>query len=45
VAEVLPHLTITRPVPVLAVHHNCSAQRLKEQAAIETLAHAMADRR
>ena len=43
-AEVLPHLTITRKVPVLAVHHNCSAQRMKEQATIEALAHAMADK-
>lgn len=42
-AEVLPHLTITK-LPVLAVHHNCSAQRLKEQAAIEALASAMAER-
>jgi len=43
-AEVLPRLTITRPIPVVAVHHNCSAQRLKEQAAIETLARACAGR-
>ena len=43
-AEVLPYLTVTKPVPVLAVHHNCSAQRLKEQQAIETLAHAMAEK-
>lgn len=42
--EVLPHLTITRPLTVVAVHHNCSAQRLKEQAAIETLAKACAGR-
>ena len=41
-AEVLPKLTITNPVPVLAVHHNCSAQRLKEQEAINALARAMA---
>jgi len=41
-AEVLPKLTINRPVPVLAVHHNCSAQRLKEQDAINALAAAMA---
>jgi D-lactate dehydrogenase len=31
-------------VPVLAVHHNCSAQRLKEQEAINTLAAAMAEK-
>jgi D-lactate dehydrogenase len=42
--EVLPHLTITRKVPVVAVHHNCSAQRLKEQAATEEIARATADR-
>jgi D-lactate dehydrogenase len=43
-AEVLPHLAVRHPVPVLAVHHNCSAQRLGEQAATETLAAAMAER-
>jgi D-lactate dehydrogenase len=43
-SEVLPKLTITNRVPVLAVHHNCSAQRLKEQEAINTLANAMADK-
>ena len=43
-AEVLPRLRITRPVPVVAVHHNCSAQRLKEQSATEALAAAMAER-
>ena len=43
-AEVLQRLTITRPVPVVAVHHNCSAQRLREQPAIETLAKACAER-
>lgn len=42
-AEVLPRLAITQPVPCVAVHHNCSAQRLKEQAAIETLARACAE--
>lgn len=41
--HVLPHLAVTK-IPVLAVHHNCSAQRLKEQAAIEALAHAVADK-
>ncbi len=44
VAEVLPHLTFRRKLPMLAVHHNCSAQRLKEQAAIEKLAAAMAEK-
>ena len=43
-AEVLPRLTITTPVPVVAVHHNCSAQRLKEQPAIEAVASACAER-
>jgi D-lactate dehydrogenase len=43
-AKVLPHLTITQPLPVLAIHHNCSAQRLKEQASIEALASAIAQR-
>jgi len=43
-AKVLPHLTVTRKVPILAVHHNCSAQRLKEQADTEALAAAMAER-
>ena len=42
--EVLPRVTITRKVPVLAVHHNCSAQRLKEQSTIEALARAMAEK-
>jgi D-lactate dehydrogenase len=42
-AEVLPKLGPLAKVPVLAVHHNCSAQRMKEQAAIDGLAHAMAE--
>lgn len=42
--EILPHLTITSPLPVVAVHHNCSAQRLREEAAIETIARACATR-
>jgi D-lactate dehydrogenase len=42
--EVLPRLTITRPVPVVAVHHNCSAQRLGEQPATEAIAAACAGR-
>lgn len=44
VAEILPRLSITRRVPVLAVHHNCSAQRLREQAAIEAVASAGAEK-
>ena len=43
-ANVLPHLTITRPLPVVAVHHNCSAQRMGEQAATEAIAAACASR-
>ena len=41
---ILPHLTITRPLDVVAVHHNCSAQRLGEQKATETLAGACAEK-
>src|SRR3569832_1920888 len=41
-AEVLPKLTVTRQVPSVAVHQNCSAQRLGEQTAITTLAKACA---
>ncbi len=44
IAEVLPRLKITARLPAVAVHHNCSAQRLKEQAAIEALAAAIADK-
>ncbi|MEP7241358.1 MAG: FAD-binding and (Fe-S)-binding domain-containing protein [Devosia sp.] len=40
VAEVLPKLTIRRRLPSVAVHQNCSAQRLKEQAAITAIATA-----
>jgi D-lactate dehydrogenase len=43
-AKVLPHLTLSGKVPAVAVHHNCSAQRLGEQAAINGLAEALADR-
>ncbi len=43
-AHVLPKLTIVKKVPAVAVHHNCSAQRLKEQAAINALAAAIADK-
>jgi len=44
VREVLPRLTITRKLPVVAVHHNCSAQRLKEQPLTEAIAKASAER-
>jgi len=44
VEHVLPKLKITTPLPVVAVHHNCSAQRLKEQSATETIAAACATR-
>ena len=42
--EVLPKLKITKKVPAVAVHHNCSAQRMKEQAAINALAAAVAEK-
>jgi D-lactate dehydrogenase len=42
-ANVLPKLTIKK-IPVLAVHHNCSAQHLNEQQAINELAAAMAEK-
>lgn len=42
-AEVLPRLAITQKLPVVAVHHNCSAQRLFEQPATEALARACAE--
>ena len=42
--EILPRLTISRPLPAVAVHHNCSAQRLKEQDAINALAAVIADK-
>jgi len=41
-SEVLPKLAITRPIPSVAVHQNCSAQRLKEQQAILAIAAACA---
>ena len=37
-------LTITKKLPMVAVHHNCSAQRLKEQAAINALAAVIAEK-
>jgi D-lactate dehydrogenase len=40
--EVLPRLTITNPVPMIAVHHNCSAPRHKEPPATEAIARAAA---
>ncbi len=43
-AHILPKLTITQKLPVVAVHHNCSAQRLAEQPMTEAVAKACADR-
>ncbi len=40
--RVLPHLQVTRPLAQLAVHHNCSAQRLGAQASTEAIARACA---
>jgi D-lactate dehydrogenase len=42
--QVLPKLTITQKLPVVAVHHNCSAQRLFEQPMTEGIARACAER-
>jgi D-lactate dehydrogenase len=42
--HVLPRLTITQKLPSVAVHHNCSAQRLFEQPMTEAIAAACADR-
>ena len=42
--HVLPKLAITQKLPVVAVHHNCSAQRLAEQPMTEALAAACADK-
>lgn len=36
--EVVPHLTISKPLETIAVHHNCSAQRMHEQPLTEALA-------
>lgn len=41
--NVLPHLSISHRLPVLAVHHNCSAQRLGETGDTEALAASCAD--
>ncbi|MCP8883097.1 FAD-binding oxidoreductase [Devosia sp. XJ19-1] len=40
--HVLPKLTITQRLPSVAVHHNCSAQRLFEQPLTEAIARACA---
>ena len=42
--HVLPKLTITQKLPSVAVHHNCSAQRLFEQPMTEAIAAACAER-
>ena len=44
VEHLLPRLTVTQRLPVVAVHHNCSAQRLKEQPATEAVAAACAEK-
>jgi D-lactate dehydrogenase len=41
-AQILPRLTITRQLDMVAVHHNCSAQRLREQKLTEAIARACA---
>ncbi len=41
-AEILPHLRIIQPLDIVAVHHNCSAQRQNEQPMTEALAGACA---
>ena len=42
-SHVLPKLTITQKLGVVAVHHNCSAQRLAEQPMTEAIAAACSD--
>jgi D-lactate dehydrogenase len=42
--HVLPRLTITQRLQSVAVHHNCSAQRLFEQPMTEAIAAACADK-
>lgn len=42
-SQVLPRLSITRKLSSIAVHHNCSAQRLGEQGMTETIAAACAE--
>jgi len=41
-SHVLPKLAMTQKLPVVAVHHNCSAQRLAEQPMTEAIARACA---
>jgi D-lactate dehydrogenase len=43
IAQILPRLTITQKLGVVAVHHNCSAQRLAEQPMTEAIARACAE--
>lgn len=43
VTQILPRLAITQRLPNVAVHHNCSAQRLKEQPATEAVARVCAE--
>ncbi len=43
VTEVLPKLNVLRKLPAVAVHHNCSAQRMQEQGAIMAVAAACAE--
>ena len=43
-SHVLPRLTVMRKLPVVAVHHNCSAQRLAEQPMTEAIAGACAEK-
>ncbi len=43
-SHVLPKLQVTRKLDLVAVHHNCSAQRLAEQGMTEAIASACADR-
>jgi len=40
--KVLPRLCLNQPVDLVAVHHNCSAQQMNEQQAMERLASACA---
>lgn len=42
--HVVPHLIITNKIDTVAVHHNCSAQRLKEQSMTEALANLCANK-
>jgi D-lactate dehydrogenase len=42
--EVLPRLAVTKRLPIVAAHHNCSAQRLNEPSLTETIAAACAER-